>query len=341
MNSKKIIVCFSSKVSIEVQNHLKERLKPLSNVELMFPENTSDDYLKNIVSEVDVLIGWRPSKILLESGKNVKVFINPGAGVNHLLELFIELNKYREVTLINGHGNSYFVAQHAVAMLLTLTNKTIPHHIWMKEGKWRTGDQDAASIPLRFREVGLLGYGAINKKVHQFLAGFDVKFHILRKDWNKQKDKLPTEAKKYDIDELDHFLKEIDVLMIAVPNTSLTSGLIKAKELKLLGSNGLIINVARGDIINQEDLYNALKYNTIQGAGIDVWYDYRPHPNKEDLKYPYEFPFHDLDNIVLSPHRGYSPFSDLLRWDEVIENIKRISQGRSDLINGVNLKEEY
>ena len=341
MNGKKILVCFSSKVSIEVQNHLKESLKTLSNVKLMFPEDTSDDYLKNIVSEVDVLIGWRPSKILLESGKNLKVFINPGAGVKHLLDLFIELNRFKKVTLINGHGNSYFVAQHAVAMLLTLTNKTIPHHIWMKEGKWRTGDRDAASIPLRFREVGLLGYGAINKKVHQFLAGFDVKFHILRKNWNKQKDKLPTEAKKYDIAELNAFLKEIDVLMIAVPHTSLTSGLIKARELKLLGAKGLIINVARGDIINQEDLYNALKNRTILGAAIDLWYNYHPPANKRGLKYPYEFPFHNLDNIVLSPHRGYSPFSDLLRWDEVIENINRISQGRSDLINVVDLKEEY
>ena len=341
MNNKKILVCFSSKVSIEVQNHLKESLKPLSNVRLMFPEDTSDQNLKNIVSEVDVLIGWRPSKILLESGKSLKVFINPGAGVNHLIDLFIELNRNRKVTLINGHGNSYFVAQHAVALLLTLMNKTIPHHIWMKEGKWRTGDQDDASIPLRFREVGLLGYGAINKKVHQFLAGFEVKFHILRKNWNKQKDILPTEAKKYGIAEIDNFLEEIDVLMIAVPHTSLTSQLFKKKEFKLLGPNGLIINVARGDIINQEDLYNALKNRTILGAAIDVWYDYHPKANKEDLKYPYAFPFHNLDNIVLSPHRSYSPFSDLLRWDEVIENINRISQGRSDLINIVNLKEEY
>ena len=341
MNGKKIVVCFSSKVSIEIQNHLKESLKPLSNVKLMFPEDTSDDYLKNIVSEVDVLIGWRPSKILLESGKNLKVFINPGAGVKHLLDLFIELNRSRKVTLINGHGNSYFVAQHAVALLLTLTNKTLPHHIWMKEGKWRTGDRDAASIPLRFREVGLLGYGAINKRVHQFLAGFDVKFHILRKNWNKQNDKLPTEAKKYGIAELDAFLKDIDVLMIAVPHTSLTSELIKIRELTLLGPKGLIINVARGEIINQEDLYQALKNKTILGAAIDVWYDYHPKVNKEDLKYPYEFPFHNLDNIVLSPHRAYSPFGDLLRWDEVIENINRISQGRSDLINIVNLKEEY
>ena len=341
MNGKKTIVCFSSKVSIEVQNHLKESLKSLSNVKLMFPEDTSDDYLKNIVSEVDVLIGWRPSKILLESGKNLKVFINPGAGVNHLLDLFIELNRTRKVALINGHGNSYFVAQHAVALLLTLTNKTIPHHIWMEKGKWRTGDRDAASIPLRFCEVGLLGYGAINKKVHQFLAGFDVKFHILRKNWNKQKDKLPTEAKKYGITEIDDFLKEVNVLMIAIPHTSQTSGLIKARELKLLGPKGLIINVARGDIINQEDLYNALKNESILGAAIDVWYNYHPKANKGGLKYPYEFPFHNLDNIVLSPHRGYSPFNDLLRWDEVIENINRMSQGRSDLINIVDLKEEY
>jgi phosphoglycerate dehydrogenase-like enzyme len=271
----------------------------------------------------------------------LKVFINPGAGIKHLLELFIEINKTRKVTLINGHGNSYFVAQHAVALLLTLMNRTIPHHNWMKQGKWRTGDRDIASIPLRFREVGLLGYGAINKKVHQFLAGFDVKFHILRKNWNKQDELLPTEAKKYGFTELDNFLKEIDVLIIAVPHTSLTSKLITEKKLELLGSKGLIINVARGDIIVQEDLYNALKNRTILGAAIDVWYNYHPKPDKEDLKYPYEFPFHTLDNIVLSPHRAYSPFSDLLRWDEVIENLSRMSQGRNDLINVINLKEEY
>jgi len=307
----------------------------------MFPEDTSDEYLKNIVSEVDVIIGWRPSKRLLESAKNLKVFINPGAGIKHILELFIELNKTRKLTLINGHGNSYFVAQHVVALLLTLTNKIIQHHGWMRQGKWRTGDRDAASIPLRFREVGLLGYGAINKKVHQFLAGFEVKFHILRKNWNKQDELLPTGAKKYGFTELDNFLKEIDVFIVAVPHTSLTSKLITEGKLKLLGSKGLVINVARGDIIVQEDLYNALKNETILGAAIDVWYNYHPKPDKEDFKYPYEFPFHTLDNIVLSPHRGYSPFSDLLRWDEVIENISRMSQGRSDLINVVNLKEEY
>jgi len=341
LNPNNITVCFISRVSEEVQNYLTENLKNLSNVKIIFPENTSEEFLKKIVPDAEVLIGWRPSKRILNQATNLKVFINPGAGVNHLLELFIGLNKTREILLINGHGNSYLVAQHAVALLLTLMNKTIPHHNWMKKGRWRTGDDDAMSIPLRFREIGLLGYGAINQKVHRFLSGFDVKFHILRNNWNKQKDVLPTQAKKYKYNQLYEFLKEIDILIIAVPVTSLTSGLIKAKEISLLGSNGLIVNVARGEIISQKDLYNALKNRIISGAAIDVWYDYHPNPDKDGIKHPYKFPFHTLDNIILSPHRGYSPFSDLFRWNEVIENITRMAKGRERLINVVRFEEEY
>lgn len=341
MNANNITVCFISNVSEEVQNYLTENLKNLSNVKIIFPKNTSEEYLEKIVPEAEVLIGWRPSKNILNHATNLKVFINPGAGVNHLLDLFIGLNKTRKIALINGHGNSYLVAQHAVALLLTLMNKTVPHHNWMKKGRWRTGDDDAMSIPLRFREVGLLGYGAINRKVHRFLSGFDVKFHILRNNWSKQRDDLPTPAKKYKYNQLYEFLKEIDILIIAVPVTSLTSGLIKAKEISLLGTNGLMVNVARGEIVNQKDLYNALKNRIISGAAIDVWYDYHPNPDKEGVKRPYKFPFHTLDNTILSPHRGYSPFSDLFRWNEVIENITRMAKGHEKLINVVRFEEEY
>jgi len=66
-----------------------------------------------------------------------------------------------------------------------------------------------------------------------------------------------------------------------------------------------------------------------------------PKSDEKGKKFPFHFPFHSLDNIVLSPHRGYSPFNDLLRWDEVIENIKRMAQGRNDFLNVVNLDEEY
>ncbi|NHJ21214.1 MAG: hypothetical protein EAX91_09740 [Candidatus Lokiarchaeota archaeon] len=341
MSVKETTVCFTSPVSKEVQNYLTVNLKDVPNVKMIFPEDTSEENLLKIVPKVDVLIGWRPSKTILQNAINLKVFINPGAGVNHLLDLFRLINKERKISLINGHGNSYFVAQHAVALLLTLMSKTIPHHIWMKEGRWRTGDKDAQSIPLRFRNIGLLGYGAINQKVHRFLSGFNVEFHILRNDWSKQKGDMPTPVNRYVFSQLIDFLKVIDILIVALPVTSLTKGLIKTEEIELLGEEGLIVNVARGEIINQEDLYNALKNKTIKGAAIDVWYDYHPEPDKDGLKYPYNFPFHTLDNIVLSPHRGYSPFNDLLRWEEVVENISRIAMGQENLINVVSLDGEY
>ncbi|MFX1388870.1 MAG: NAD(P)-dependent oxidoreductase [Promethearchaeota archaeon] len=339
--SNNITICFISTIPEPVRKYLEQNLKKLKNIKIIFRKGITDEELLNIVPLADLLIGWRPSKRILTRATKLKYFINPGAGVHHLLTLFRELNEIREVILINGHGNSYFVAQHTVALLLTLMNKIIPHHLWMQQGRWRTGDDNDASIPLRFRNVGLLGYGAINQKVHRFLSGFDVEFSILRNHWEKQKLPLPTPAKKYELSQLNQFLKNIDILIIAVPVTSQTNGLITEKELNLLGSNGLVINVSRGEIIDEESLFNALQKKIIQGAAIDVWYNYSPKSSENGKKYPFNFPFYKLKNIVLSPHRGYSPFADLLRWNEVIENITRIAERRQDLINVVNLKEEY
>lgn len=340
-SDKGITVCFISNVSEQIQDYLIEKLKSLDNVELIFRKDKSKKSLNKLVPKADILIGWRPSEKILLKASNLKLFINPGAGVQHLIELFRDINKIKKVFLINGHGNSYFVAQHTVALLLALMNKIIPHHEWMRQGRWRTGDEDAVSIPLRFRKVGLLGYGAINQKVHRFLSGFDIEFSILRKHWERQENPLPKNVKRYEFSQLNQFLTSIDILIIAIPVTSLTKKIIGRNELELLGTNGILVNVSRGDIIDEESLFYALKEKVIQGAAIDVWYNYSPESNEEGKKYPFNFPFHSLDNIILSPHRGYSPFNDLLRWNEVIENITWMSQGRQDFLNVVNLEEEY
>jgi phosphoglycerate dehydrogenase-like enzyme len=94
-------------------------------------------------------------------------------------------------------------------------------------------------------------------------------------------------------------------------------------------------------VVDEESLYHALENRIIQGAAIDVWYEYRPDEDLKGRKYPYQFPFHTLDKVVLSPHRGASPFDDLKRWDEVIENIRRFSEGRRDFLNVVDLDREY
>ncbi|MFO7797467.1 MAG: NAD(P)-dependent oxidoreductase [Promethearchaeati archaeon] len=336
-----INVLFLSKLPKEVESYISNNLKRFKRLNLIFPDNFTEEEILKISKEADIIVGWRPSMELLENAKRLKLFIVPGTGVNHIIDNFKKINQNRNVLLANGHGNSYFVAQHAVSLLLTFMSKIIPHHLWMKEGKWRTGDKEAASIPLRFKNIGLLGYGAINQKVHNFLAGFDIEFSVFRKDWSHKSKSLPTPVKKFSYPNIEDFLKESEILIIAIPVTKLTINMITKKELTSLGDKGIIVNVSRGEIINEKDLYFALKNKLILGACVDVWYEKNPIADKNNNKYPYHYPFHDLKNIIFSPHRGYSPFNDLLRWNELVENIARMVEGKKDYINIVDLEEGY
>ncbi len=327
----------------QLKKYLINGLKDYPQVNLIIPKETSNETFLQLVKEYnpEIIMGWRPTKELLETAKQLKLFINPGAGIQHLIPIFKELTKERNITLVNGHGNAYFTAQHAVALLLALSNKIITHHTWMVQGLWRRGDSHATSIPIRNRKIGFLGYGAVNQKVHKLLSGFDVKFSILRREWSKQEISLPTPAKKYTITELHAFLKEVDTLIVAVPLTEKTEGLLGKDELKLLGKKGLLVNIGRGFVIDEESLYTALRDKIIAGAAIDVWYNYQPEPTPEDLKYPFSYPFHALENIVLSPHRGASPMNDLRRWDEQIEIISQFARGEKSYLNTVNIDEGY
>ncbi|MFX0107459.1 MAG: NAD(P)-dependent oxidoreductase [Candidatus Hodarchaeota archaeon] len=335
-----INVLFIWEVREELRNYLSEGLRNCSNVKLLFLKDQSEANLIKEAPRVDIIVGWRPSKNLLDKAERVRLFINPGAGIHHHLERFRELRKTRNITLVNGHGNSYFTAQHAVALLLALSNKVIPHHNWMAEGKWRRGDDYGRSIPIRFRNVGFLGYGAVNSKVHRFLSGFDVSFSILKREWSGDEE-VPTDTERFVPSQLHEFLEAVDTLFVAVPLTEETRGLIGRKELGLLGSNGLLVTIARGDVIDESALYSSLEEKTITGAAIDVWYNYHPEEDDEGRKFPYSYPFHTLDNVIMSPHRGASPMNDLKRWDEVIENIRRFSEGRTDFLNIVDLARGY
>ncbi len=333
-------VLFIWKARNELQEYLKKKLESEDHVTLVFPDEIDESQLLKLAPSADILVGWRPSKALLDAAEQMRLFINPGAGVQHHIDAFREINKTRTVTLVNGHGNSYFTAQHGVALLLALANKVIPHHNWMVEGLWRRGDDHASSTPLRNRRIGLLGYGAVNSAVHRLLSGFEVEFLILKRTWEGN-EFLPTPATRYTPSKLHDFLHEVDILIVAVPLTSKTKGLLALEELQALGPESLLVTIARGDVIDEASLFTALSEKMISGAAIDVWYQYKPEPDEDGRLYPFHHPFHELDNVILSPHRGMSPFADLDRWNEVVENIKRFGMGRSDFLNIVDLGREY
>ena len=340
-------VLFIWEIDKELKAHLRKNLS--QEVNLIFADKSFAEKKTKLYETADAIVGWRPEKELLFNAKKLKLFINPGTGIKHQIENFRELSKVRSVKLINGHGHSYATAQHAVAMLLALMNRIVPHHTWMESGVWRTSDDKdvfSASIMLKDRKIGLLGYGAINSKVHKFLSGFSNEFNILKRRLDNRtphvtRDQAGNKVSLYGEKHLKDFLKDSDILFIAIPHTSKTEGLIGSRELKLLGKKGLLVNVARGTIVNEVSLYDALSKGTIAGAALDVWYNYNPKKDKKGREYPFSNPFHKLSNVVLSPHRAASPFDDLGRWDEVIENLKRLASGKRTFLNVVDLKEEY
>lgn len=337
-------VLFIWNVSAELKAHFNskmEHLKKEMGVQLLFPSEKEVKERKfNDIADVQIVVGWKLTAEMLNNADKLLLLINPGAGVEHWQPLYKQLEA-QNVTLTNCHGNAYFTAQHAVSLLLSLSNRLFEHHRFMKAGKWRTDDKEAISFPLNQRKIGLLGYGIVNRFVHQLLLGFEPNVCILKRQWNKtEKFKVKTvdiAAQLFELEELNQFLKEIDTLIIAVPNTPKTKGLIGKKELNLLGGKGsknaLLVNVGRGVVVEEKALYKALKKKKILAAGIDVWYDYSPKEDKHKRKYPYNYPFHKLDNVVLSPHRAASPMNDLGRWDSVIDNIERMANALADKEN--------
>ena len=338
---KKTKVLFIWNTKEQLREYFKDNLEDYPKVELIFPPDTEPDTLIDYASDIDIIIGWRPPSGLLDAAKKLSLYNATGVGAQHLIEPFRELNKHRPVVLCNSHGNAYLTAQHAVAMLLSLTNKITFHHKRMVDGNWCPNDDTFQTVPFRGRTIGLLGYGAINRKVHRFLLGFDLNFSVLKRDWSGNQPTPPTAIDKYEYSDLPRFLSDIDTLMIAVPLTSKTKGLLGKLELELLGPDGLLVNVARGAVVDEESLYAALKDKIIAGAAIDVWYEYHPEPDDKGRKYPTAFPFHELDNVVLSPHRAASPFDDPQRWEDIIENIKRLADSRDDFLNVMSLEHEY
>jgi phosphoglycerate dehydrogenase-like enzyme len=279
-----------------------------------------------LLKDAEVMVGWRPTPDQLERAEALRLFVTPAAGVQNLVPVFRELVAAgRPVVLANSHGNAQLVAQHAVALLFALCNGIVVHDRWMRAGLWRRGDGQLASVSLDGLTVGLLGYGAINRATEERLTPFGCRFVQLRSG--------------HSTSERERFFDVATAVVAAVPLTDATRGLIGAGELDRLGPRGYLVNVARGAIVEEDSLYDALAARRIAGAALDVWYEYDPVPDEAGARYPYRRPFHELDNVVLSPHRAASPLDHTGRWDDVTAIIGRYLDGRG--VSAVALERGY
>lgn len=310
-------------------DYLRNRIS--SDIEL---EVISCDKLIETAPKFDIVVGHRLPDEFFDKASRLSYYVIPFTGIP---KSDIEtLKKYPKVTLINSHYNAIFAAEHAWALLMASTKRIVPMHKAFKEGDWSmryerpewSGHLDGANLLL-------IGYGKIGRRVAEYGKAFRMRISAVKRfpDADSDIDFLGT------IVDLPELLSEADYIVISLPSTSETVGLIGENEFAAMKKGVHIINVGRGDVIDEDAFYNALQSDKIGGAALDTWWNYPP--NAEARSYTMPSKYHlDADRVVMSPHRSsHCEDKETYRVRDLERIIKSIADG--DPINVVDIDRGY
>ena len=178
------------------------------------------------------------------------------------------------------------------------------------------------------KTVGLLGYGHIGEAIARRAKAFGLRTMAVARSERSKPELLDWYG--YGGDALNRMLAESDYFVITCALTEQTRGLIDAAKLARMKSSTVLINVARGKIVDEQALYAALCDKTIAGAVLDTWYQYPFEPGKDASTRPSAYPFWELDNVIISPH--CSAWTRQLlerRWAFVAANLDRLARGEA------------
>jgi phosphoglycerate dehydrogenase-like enzyme len=183
------------------------------------------------------------------------------------------------------------IAEHVLALTLALAKKLVPKNKLLQDGKF---DRTGFNQELRGGICGIVGFGGNGRKIAGAMQAMGMHIYGLNRSGQTEApvDFIGTE------DDLRKVLEASDVVVLATPLTRATRDMIGKKELHWMKEDAILINVGRGDVVNQKALYDHLKTHPEFRAGIDTWWSepVEPGPFKP------EFPFFELPNIIGSPH---------------------------------------
>ncbi len=226
----------------------------------------------------------------LESPGKLRAIARAGVGVDNI---DVAAATRRGIVVMNTPGgNTVSAAEHTVALMFAVARKVAAADAVMKAGGW---DRNRfVGTQLAGKTLGVVGLGRIGREVARRAVGLDMAVVAL--------DPFVTAAKAAELglttaNTLDELLPRVDFLTIHVPATAETKGLLGARELGLMKASAVVLNVARGGIIDEQALADALKAGTIGGAGVDV---FTAEPVATDQ------PLLTAPNVVLTPHLGAS-----------------------------------
>lgn len=250
--------------------------------------------------EYDVLVEGKPSTAMVTNHPRLQSVIVPYAGIPEKTRAL--LLRFPAIHVYNLHHNARAVAEYTLALLLAAVKRIIPLHNALSRGDWSLRYQPSTSGMLYGRRVLILGYGAIGQNIARLLEPFEVYISAIRKNASSAEKVGPVHI--HPLQDLPALLPETDFLIVTLPLTPETKGLISTNEFALLPNRSIVVNVGRGEVIDQHALYAALRSKRIAGAAIDVWYNYPENLEDRWHTSPSDEPFHELDNIIMSPHKA-------------------------------------
>jgi phosphoglycerate dehydrogenase-like enzyme len=290
-----------------------------------------DGSLDDLLRSAHVIVTARLSAEHIHKAENLRLIIVPMAGVNAL-----DWNAIREkkIDVCNCHSNAFAVAERAFALALALLGRVVEYDRDLRYGIWHGysvhGEEKDYWTSLQRRRVCIVGFGHIGQNLAKLLEPFSCEIVAVRRSAPKVKDRLTSD--------LDWAIETSDVIFITLPLTKETRNLFNRERLfKMRGK--FLINVSRGDLLDEQALFEALKEGVLAGAAIDTWYTY-PSPERECVL-PSRFPFNTLRNVVMSPHVGAHCFEALRGlMDETFQILEKyILTG--ELTNRVDPEWEY
>jgi phosphoglycerate dehydrogenase-like enzyme len=285
-------------------------------------------------ADYDILISGRPTVEQLEASPNLHTVLIPWAGLPEATaELMVE---YPDIAIHNLHHNAVTTAETALTLMMAAAKHLIPIERSFRAHDWRPRYKPNPALTLTGKTALILGYGHIGRHIGRVCAALGMRILAIRK--NPVEDSI---AEVHPPEALHQLLPKANILFLTLPLTDETRGLVGEKEIRLLPKGAVVINVGRGPVLDQHALYNALKDGCLHSAGVDVWYNYPPDEDSRANTPPADVPFHELDNIVMSPHRGGGSAEIEIRRMQYLAHFLNLAAAGEPLPNQINLERGY
>ena len=246
---------------------------------------SEEELVENMAGIDAAIVGFeRITKSVIQGSKNLKVIAKHGAGVDNI---DVKTATSKGIVVISAFGaNSDAVADLTFGLFLSLARMIPFADRTVKEGGWPR----MIGAQVNEKNLGIIGCGQVGKKVAKRALGFDMRVFV----YDVVKDEAFAQKWGISYRSLDEVLAESDFLSIHVPLIDSTRKLIGRRELQLMKKGAFLVNIARGGVVDEEALYQALKEGKIRGAALDVFSSEPPEGN----------PLLALDSVIATPHMG-------------------------------------